>query len=344
MLNIISRSIVSQGTNGPKKVAENLIKGLDILQYPYCVNKALDSTSQLWIHDDPDAVQEASRLQLKAIIGPNIYLLPRSIPKNTDLSNFIYIYPSQWSKDFWKDFGFDKCPMDVWPAGIDTGMFVERKRPTHGIVLVYVKQRSHEELRFVEEILKEQHIPYKVIVYGYYNQKDYIEILKETKYMVWIGRQESQGIALEEALAMNVPMLVWDVEKIGHWQPNKSESLIFNQNELEYTNTTTAEYFDTRCGIKTKEKNRIKEYVDTLEKTWASLTPRSYIVENLSLKKQAQDFIALFNTHNRENKINEKKVLLMKPWKNGKLPFKIFMHIKHYIKTCLRLINKILPK
>ena len=109
MINIISRSIISKETSGPKKVVENLIKGLEIINYPYCVNKDLKSTSQLWIHDDVNALKEASKLKIKAIVGPNIFILPRNIPSNLNLSTFTYVHPSQWAVDFWKDFGFNKC-------------------------------------------------------------------------------------------------------------------------------------------------------------------------------------------------------------------------------------------
>ena len=106
MLNIISKSLVEGGVNGPQKVVSNLIKGLDIIGYPYCLNKALDSTSQLWIHDDTTALKEASKMKLKAIVGPNLYILPQKVPSDLDFSNFVYLQPSKWVVDFWKDFGF----------------------------------------------------------------------------------------------------------------------------------------------------------------------------------------------------------------------------------------------
>ena len=45
-----------------------------------------------------------------------------------------------------------------------------------------------------------------------YPEEEYIKYLQESKYGIWLGAHESQGFALEEALAINVPLLVWNVK------------------------------------------------------------------------------------------------------------------------------------
>ena len=342
MLNIISKICVSKSISGPKKVVENLIKGLEILGYPYCINKALDSTSQLWIHDDAEALGEASRLNLKAVVGPNIYILPRNIPDKMDLSNFVYIHPSKWAVDFWKDFGFNKCKLDSWPTGIDTSEFSEREKPKKGIVLIYFKQRYPEELEFLKKTLEKQNIEYDIISYGSYKQKDYLEKLKNTKYVIWLGRQESQGIALEEAMSMNVPVLVWDVQNIGHWTPNKKEGLIFTEKELLYENTTSAYYFNETCGIKIKKQEYLNTTIKKMEDIWPNLEPRKYVVENLNLKRQAKDLIELFNKYYNISYEGGKKEQqkTVKKWRNAKLRFRMFIRIKEIIKRCANSLKK----
>ena len=56
---------------------------------------------------------------------------------NINFSNIIYIQPSKWVADFWRQFGFNKCEIATWPAGIDTTYFSERLKPENGIVLIY---------------------------------------------------------------------------------------------------------------------------------------------------------------------------------------------------------------
>jgi len=184
MLNIISKSYVSNKISGPKKVVDNLIKGLEKINYPYCINKSLDSTSQLWIHDDKKALKKASELNIKAVVGPNLYITPREIPKELNLDNVVYIHPSKWAMDFWKDFGFDRCKLDYWPTGIDTDFFKERDKDNANEVLVYFKERYPEELDYVEKILEEKNIKYEIIHYGNYKEKDYIDKLNKTKYII----------------------------------------------------------------------------------------------------------------------------------------------------------------
>ena len=71
MINIISKSYLSRNVSGPKKVVDNLIKGLNILGYPYVVNKRLDACQRLWIHDDTVALAEINKDKTKAVdAGP----------------------------------------------------------------------------------------------------------------------------------------------------------------------------------------------------------------------------------------------------------------------------------
>ncbi len=342
MLNIISKTIDSSEVSGPGKVVKNLTKGLDLLQYPYCINKALDTTSQLWIHDDTDAVKTAAQLKLNAVVGP-LYILQRNVPTHIDMSHFIYIQPSKWAADLWTDFGFNRCPMDFWPTGIDTEEFQERTNPGDGIVLIYFKQRYDEELNYVKNKLESDKIRYETITYGSYSQDNYIKKLKNTKYIIWIGRQESQGIALEEALSMNIPILVWDVKNLGHWSSSKKSMAVFNDNENAYEKATAAPYFDDRCGIITKNKIEVSDLIEKMEVGWnINFKPREYILENLNLEKQARAMIELFNTHfnmSYEAGKNESP-RSGKKWKNDLWYFKAKIFLKDIIKQCVKSLKK----
>lgn len=340
MLNIISKAILSKHISGPKKVVDNLTKGLDLLGYPYVVNKDLNSCQRLWVHDDINALKEIKFIdpKIKVIVGPNLFILPRNIPTKIDLTKVVYIQPSPWACDFWKDLGFNKCQLDFWPAGIETEVFFERKKPESGQVLIYFKQRYQEELKFVKNLLEQKNIPYDLIVYGAYQQDEYLNKLKNTKYIIWVGRQETQGIALEEALSMNIPILVWDVKTLGHWSTSSKEMSIFNQVENDSRRATSAAYFDDCCGIKIKDKLELAGSIDLIEKNWKEFTPRQYILENLSLKKQAQDFINLYKTHfglTYDSGLHE-KLLNNKKWKNSQWYFILYIRFKDFIKKILK--------
>jgi len=82
------------------------MKGLDQIGYPYVINHDLGSTDKLWIHDDTFALAALTRVSLDThiIIGPNLYALPRHVPKSLSLEKYLHIMPSTWVVDFWSHF------------------------------------------------------------------------------------------------------------------------------------------------------------------------------------------------------------------------------------------------
>jgi hypothetical protein len=342
MLNIISKSVLSRRTSGPKKVVDNLIKGLNKIGYPYVINAGMSACTRLWIHDDITALQSLATLDknIKVIVGPNLFVMPRNIYPTIDLSRVVYLAPSDWAGQMWKDFGFDRCPLDVWPTGIDTKAHIPHisSPMAKKSVLIYFKQRLPEELEMVHNILDRKKIPYRTIIYGHYRHKDYVKILESTRYIVWVGRQESQGIALEEALAMNIPILVWDVSRVGHWLASKREMAYFTEPENDYTNTTTAPYFDQTCGIKVRNVQEVEKAIDRMESSWQTYRPREFILRNLSLEKQARDFVNLYEKHfglSYENGLKE-KLLNDTKWRNDRWYYKAYTALKDGVKDIIR--------
>ena len=339
MLNIISKAYLSKTSTGPKKVVDNLIKGLDLLGYPYVVNKRLDACGMLWIHDDTEALASIGKLDdsIKIVAGPNLYVVARQIPQMIDLSKIVYLQPSEWTKDLWVSFGFDRCPVEAWPTGIDTEEYKPSTREKK-TVLVYFKQRSQEELARVREALDKKNIAYQIIHYGNYKEEDYKQLLGETRYIVWLGRQESQGIALQEALAADVPILVCDVDRLGHWEASPKEMAVFTEEENNYTGATSAAYFDERCGIKIKDLATLGGALDTMECSLGTFRPRQYILENLSLEKQARALLAMYEKYFGITFDQGRSDVACKRgnWRNNTLYFKIYMQLKRSIKQLVR--------
>jgi len=298
MLNIISRSYCDSRASGPNKVVHNLIKGLDKIGYPYVTNKELACGDYLWIHDDAPALAALEKYSRKdkVVVGPNII-----VPEDPaiDHDGIILLQPSQWTKDFCLRFRYSKGPVEVWPTGLDTDMFAAAQPEKRQKVLVYFKQRFPEELNHIENILKEKKIVYEVIRCGYYREKDYLDSLQAAKYVIWIGRQESQGVAFQEALASDIPVLVWDVPRLGHWLPDTAaEKVMFSSEESAFAGATAAPYFDARCGYKILDREVLAESVAKLEREYLSFRPREFVLENLSLEKQARALLEIFRRYN----------------------------------------------
>jgi len=339
MINIISRSILFKNISGPRKVVENLIKGLQKLHYPYVVNKGLDTCKRLWIQDDREALKKIANLppEIKVIVGPNLYNLPRDMPLNLELKKAVYLQPSLWSKKCWEYFGFNQCPIEIWPVGIDTDEFKSSHQKKE-FVLIYFKQRFNEELEIIKKNLLLRNINYHIINYmAGYKEEDYKYLLNKAKYIIWLGCQESQGIALQEGLAANTSFLVWDVKYMGQWGVSEKIAAIFNEEERNYQDTTSIPYFNDLCGIKIKEKEELPAAINFMEQNWSKFQSRKYILENLSLEKQAKELILLYEKYfclKHEDGFNE-KLLKKGDWQNNKFYYIVYLKLKHFVKIFL---------
>lgn len=328
MLNLVSQSATHFLPSGPRKVFANLAKGLKEIGYPFVVNRSLDATSRLWIHDDLAALAELDSIDpaTEVVVGPNLVVLPRQLPSDVDLSRAVYIQPSRWTKEFFETFGFDACPVVAWPAGIDTSEFHPgRERRTK--VLVYFKQRLPEELDEVQRILRSRGAPFEVLMYPGYSQRRYRGLLAESRFVIWLGRQESQGIALQEALATDTPVLVWDVKRLGHWQAASADMAQFTQAENDFP-ATSAEYFDERCGVRVHTADELPAALDEMERRLDEFAPRKFVLDELSLAKQARDFVAIYDTHFGEEDAASAARLREGNWVNRRLDFRaaVFRH------------------
>ena len=306
LLNVISTQIENARPNGANKVLNNLIKGLDHIEYPYVLNRDLNSTENIWIHDDICAARYVKSQKINTIYGPNLYNNPTMIETGVEFKDGIYLQPCDWAKSVWKAMGFVDCPIRVWPVGIDTEKFAERDNKV-GItndILLYHKKRSKEELHSIEEQIGKAKYTYTKIEYGSYTEEQYIDALRKSRYLVWHGCPESQGIALLEALSMNVPMLVIDATCIE----DEIDSDEVYDKLPDVVQVTTAPYFDSRCGLKIESVAHLQEAFDVMESKIRHYAPREYIVNNMSIVGQAKKFVEIVESGAKSEKYNPSKV------------------------------------
>ena len=105
--------------------------------------------------------------------------------------------------------------------------------------------------------------------------------------MVFLCEYETQGIAYQEALASNVPILAWDPGYCldPHWE-------IFEGAPMPATSTP---YFSAQCGERFR---MIKEFEDAFDHFWTNLhqyEPRKYVMNNLSLAGSANLFMSYYS-------------------------------------------------
>jgi hypothetical protein len=125
----------------------------------------------------------------------------------------VCLMPSAWWADLWCEDEPDVAPrLRIWPAGVDEEYWRPRRsqRRTGSRVLVYWKTETDGFRRKVEDVLRQFGWEPVTLQYGRYSQAEYRRHLSVAEFAVFISRSETQGIALAEAWASDVPTLAWN--------------------------------------------------------------------------------------------------------------------------------------
>lgn len=251
------------------------------------------------LNDSYDVVMSSSSFfppesfpqKCKVIFGPQFFVFPDnpSHPLRTHIYNpekFYYNTLSDWNqithKNFWNDSTMNIVPI---PFGIDTDSIlplndIEKRNK----VLIYFKHRHPNDLHYIlNNIPKDENII--LFNYGSYSDIDYKKALQETKFVIWIGSHESQGFAFQECMAMNIPILLWDVKSMYDEFMGGRHSFQEYKNRGYELKATTANVWSEKCGIKFQDKEDFIKSFEIMNKDWTSFNPRKDIEENVSLDR-----------------------------------------------------------
>ena len=217
------------------------------------------------------------------LIGPNVCTLPIDNEFIMSKKYKKVVVPSDWVKNKYKRW-IPEEKIFVWPVGIDTDYFDDKSTIEKTIdCLIYYKRRSLEDLTFVTKMLKQYNQTFDIIEYGSYSETDFISKVSKSKYVFMLDNCESQGIAIQEIMSMNVPMFVWDVK---YWA---------DRGEEFKTEASSIPYWDERCGEIIYNKEELNNNFNFFREKLANYKPRCYILENLILSKQASEIIKEFD-------------------------------------------------
>jgi hypothetical protein len=245
----------------------------------------------------------------KFIFGPHFSTFPNHNQlhalQNHVYRNSIYIHPSEWVVQLWKNMGAEQfLPLKCFPFPVNTEKFKPLDKYMQGEymqgeymqgehmqgkdnVLVYYKHRHPNELKQIKDFLTQQKISnYRIFDYDQrYTEEDYLSYLQKCKYGIVLDAHESQGFAIEEALACDVPLLVWNAQTMNqelnsHYQPIPCTSI---------------PYWDNQCGEYFNHHEELERKFQILQiKIGAEqYSPRQYILDNLSAEKCAERFMKL---------------------------------------------------
>lgn len=263
----------SSNNRGPGKVINNLSLGLKKIGVDVTLNQSpvLDSKKISLSH------HPIMRTHLDDLyIGPNVCVLPIDDPLVMTQKYKKYLVNSDWTYKAYKKW-LPEEKLTIWPVGIDTDLFYEKK----GILktndcLIYFKRRNINELEKVKKFLEIKNQKYVVVEYGSYSETDFIDIISKSKYSIVIDNCESQGIAIQEMMSSNLPLLVWD---IANWNDRGDEFIL---------ESTSVPYWDDRCGLKFYNESELDIQYKNFTEKLIKFCPRNYILENLTLEITAK--------------------------------------------------------
>jgi hypothetical protein len=240
------------------------------------------------------------------VLVPSQYIPPQAFPKAKSImygpQNFVFVnaqwkkgkteFPahcfynllSNWVIEVQEEFGGLSLPAKALPFAVDVERFQPLDPPVEKIYdcFIYIKQRSQEDVKYVISKVQEQNLRYKVIVYGQYNEEDYIQTLHTSKFGIWVGQHESQGFAVEEALSCNVPLLVFNVTSMFNEYNEKNQIAYTNEIGVYKLKATSIPYWDETCGLVFTERNEFPILLNRMLSIYTTFSPRTYILKTLS--------------------------------------------------------------
>lgn len=283
-------NIVTNNKDSPNyEILKNLQNGLNII--------GISTENNLNINNSRFILSDGIFINLaacpdKRIIFTNFSIIPQTLINDFDTiyNNSMYAITSDWSMNIWKESN-NQLKLDYLPIAINTEKYKDQDINIKNKVFIFYKSRLENELHYLQNILYSMSIKFTLIKYGSYLLQDieFIKILNNTKYAIWLSSHQNINIHLLQTLSCNIPIFVWDVTKMSQ---ELNSPYIY---EKIQNIVTSIPYWDSRCGtVILKKEELIPELKLFLEKL-ELFQPRQFILDNFDFKKQAFKLLQLFS-------------------------------------------------
>lgn len=293
---------------GQMMVALELIKGLDKLKIPYRFNDYRYAKKHpdelIGIIGKPHLIFER-RFKNPILFGASVFSHASESPdlllKYSNIKEVLV--PGEWMRRMFEP--YYGTSVKAWPVGIDTDKWnPEIKVNPQYDFLIYNKIRwgkAHFKKQLVEPIenaLKRSNLTFTSIVYGEYKHEDLLDKVAKSKAVIFLCEHETQGLAYQQILATNTPILAYDQQIFWldpHYYPEK----------VKFGPVSSVPYWNKSCGVKFKNIEEFDSKLLTFTKMFNSkkFAPEKYILENLTLEKCAQEYYQIYTS--LANKLNK---------------------------------------
>jgi hypothetical protein len=117
--------------------------------------------------------------------------------------------------------------------------------------------------------------------YGGYSQDNFKKLLSQAAFAIFVSRSESQGIALAECWAMNIPTIVWNPK-------------VLHAHERSYETVSACPYLAPENGCEWQTIEDLRDTLVSIKERLPLLHPRAWLLEHMTDAVSAQiliDFI-----------------------------------------------------
>ncbi len=271
--------------DGHHGVTRSLVEGLSKIgaDFNYNHRKQKDVGAVVVVLSGIDALQQAigfkqtGKIQ-KLLAGPN--LMVRAMEYNNILSSpeiDICIVPSDWVRIAYEADAPDLAGrIRCWYAGIDERFWrPDSSREKDRQVLIYWKTETKDFYKGVKKLLKGYGwLPVK-LEYGRHSRDEFRETLSGSVFAVFISRSESQGIALAEAWAMDVPTLVWNPKELA-------------AHGRVYSTVSACPYLTDLTGLDWVSLEEFDKVLGEIEIKLNAFKPREWVLANMTDEVSSQ--------------------------------------------------------
>jgi hypothetical protein len=229
------------------------------------------------------------------IFGPGDYGYPDTAAVVArDPRNRILTQPSAWPVEFYRDACGNK--LRAMFVGIDTDLWPDLSdRPKDLDFIVYDKIRwDHGGVRGTEtpeivtqttRLLDRLGLVYVTLRYGAHHLGQFRNALSRARAMIFLCEHETQGIAYQEAMASNVPVLALD------------EGVLVDPEQRRFARpnlrVSSVPYFDATCG-ETFLPDQLEHSLRRFMGRRSQYTPREYVLRHLSMRNAAENYLEMY--------------------------------------------------
>lgn len=290
------KKILGKG-RGPEAVISSIIRGFGLIGTDFALdsfspgtNGKADVAVAVSGVDTAEAAVSLKKAGVirRLIVGPTIVVTPldaNSLLRKPEIDALLV--PSQWVKDFYVSLAPElESKIYIWAAGVKASSASDKS----GAPILYLKNDDAKLIESIEQSLREKKIEPTKIIYGSYKKEAYAKALSHAPYMIYVGKTESQGIALHEAWMADVPTLVYNPKT---WS-NGVQSWTDPKIAAPYMSNACGEFFTEECDSESEFRGEFDAFTTKL----GSYSPRSYSLEHFTDRKSAEHLLTIIYENN----------------------------------------------